>query len=164
MPPEGLGTGVDVRLGGAWSKAEADHPGGHPLGELQGGNDMAGLALVAGGPGGDADALGSQVVDDVLAGPARQGDGQDMGGRPRPHGNHVRDIEQFLPGVGAIWAVASVPARRPRSWPPPASRGRGFFTRGPMYRAPAPLGPPILWAETVTKSAPRALAEKVPRP
>ena len=29
-----------------------------------------------------------------------------------------------------------------------------------MYSAPMPLGPPILWAETVMRSAPRALAEK----
>ena len=67
VPPEGLDAGVDLRLGSAGSEAEADDPGGHPLGQLQGGDDMAGLALVAGGPGGDADALGSQVVDDVLA-------------------------------------------------------------------------------------------------
>ena len=33
-----------------------------------------------------------------------------------------------------------------------------------MYNAPIPLGPPILWAETVTKSAPSARAEKAPRP
>ena len=60
----------------------------------------------------------------------------------------------------AIWAVASVPARRPPSCPPPASSGFGFRTRGPMYRAPMPLGPPILWAEMVRKSAPSVFAEQ----
>ena len=60
----------------------------------------------------------------------------------------------------ASWAVASVPERRADSWPPPASRGRGLRTRGPMYSAPTPLGPPILWPEMVMKSAPRALAVK----
>ena len=60
----------------------------------------------------------------------------------------------------AIWAVASVPERRPPSWPPPGSRGRGFFTRGPMYSAPMPLGPPILWPEMEMKSAPRVFAAK----
>ena len=53
----------------------------------------------------------------------------------------------------AIWAVASVPERRPSSCPPPVSSGRRrtpFFT----YSAPIPLGAPILWPLTATRSAP----------
>ena len=55
----------------------------------------------------------------------------------------------------AIWAVASVPDRRPPSWPPPGSRGRRFRRAGAVYRAPAPLGPPILWADRLIRSTPQ---------
>ena len=43
---------------------------------------MAGLPPVTGGPGGNTDALGVQLADNVLAGVSRKGDGQDMGRVP----------------------------------------------------------------------------------
>ena len=49
-------------------------------------------------------------------------------------------------GFGAGPEAALLPAA--------GSRGFGIRTRGPMYTAPMPLGPPILWAEMVRKSAP----------
>ena len=55
----------------------------------------------------------------------------------------------------AIWAVASVPDRRPPSWPPPGSRGRRFRSSGAVYSAPTPLGPPILWADRLIRSTPQ---------
>ena len=61
---------------------------------------MAGLALVAGGAGGDAEALGGQVVDDVLAGPARQRDRQNVGG------SAVRDHRQIGNGSETLHSVS----------------------------------------------------------
>ena len=48
---------------------------------------------------------------------------------------------------------ASVPERRFRSWPPPKVRA-GICTPLRIYRAPAPLGPWILWELTVSRSMP----------
>ena len=61
---------------------------------------MAGLAPVAGGPGGDADALGPQVRDDVGAGVPHQGHRQDVGGLPLPHRHHPGNGQKFLPAIG----------------------------------------------------------------
>ena len=58
MAAEGGGAGVNVRFRGLGAEAQADDAAGHPLGELQGRHHLAGLALVAGGAGADADALG----------------------------------------------------------------------------------------------------------
>ena len=60
---------------------------------------MAGLALVAGGAGGDADAPAAQVVDDVLAGPARQRHRQNVGGRAVGDALAVGNGGQLLRGV-----------------------------------------------------------------
>ena len=48
VPLEGLGAGVDVGGGGLRAEAEADDAAGDLLRQLQGGDDMAGLALVDG--------------------------------------------------------------------------------------------------------------------
>ena len=100
MLPEGGCAAVDVRSGGLRAEAQADDAAGDLLRQLQGGDDMAGLALVAGGAGGDADALLPQVVDDVLAGPAHQGDGEHVG-RPAGSGEDLQigDGGQPLHGV-----------------------------------------------------------------
>src|SRR5215467_821997 len=46
----------------------------------------------------------------------------------------------------AIPATFSVPARAPRSWPPPLSRGSARCKADDrLIRAPTPLGPPNLW-------------------
>ena len=53
-----------------------------------------------------------------------------------------------------IWCVASVPERKPRSWPPPwicaSMRTRGLRR---MQSAPMPFGPYILCAVMVSRSA-----------
>ena len=59
----------------------------------------------------------------------------------------------------AIWAVASVPERRPFSWPPPRIMG-GNFRPPRMYRAPTPLGAWILCPLTVSRSTPSSLGVK----
>ena len=57
----------------------------------------------------------------------------------------------------AIPATFSVPARRPSSCPPPRSSGSSPCTPSATTSAPTPLGPPILCAESVTRSARSAL-------
>ena len=57
---------------------------------------MAGLALMAGGAGRDANALARQVVDDVLAGPAHQRDRQNKGGSAVGDQLQVGDSGQLL--------------------------------------------------------------------
>ena len=59
----------------------------------------------------------------------------------------------------AIWAVASVPERRPFSWPPPRISG-GNLRPLRMYRAPTPLGAWILWPLTASRSTPSSLGVK----
>ena len=59
----------------------------------------------------------------------------------------------------AIWAVASVPERRPPSCPPPRMRG-GSFSPLRMYSAPTPLGAWILWPLTDSRSTPSSLGVK----
>lgn len=61
------------------TEAQADYPAGDLLRQLQSCDHVTGLALVAGGAGGDADALAAQVIDNILAGPAYERDGEDMG-------------------------------------------------------------------------------------
>ena len=50
--PEGSRQGVNVLPGGLRAEADPDGPGGDLLGQAHGGEDMAGLPLVAGGTGG----------------------------------------------------------------------------------------------------------------
>jgi hypothetical protein len=52
----------------------------------------------------------------------------------------------------------SVPARQPRSCPPPR-KGLSASSSAPVRKtiAPTPFGPPILWADSVRASTPRAL-------
>ena len=71
-------TGIDLLFGGFGAEAEANHTAGNLFGKLQRCNDMAGLTLMAGGTGGNADALSGKIVDNVLAGPADQRNGEDM--------------------------------------------------------------------------------------
>lgn len=59
----------------------------------------------------------------------------------------------------AIWAVASVPERRPSSCPPPRIRGGSFSPRR-MYKAPIPLGAWILCPLTVSRSTPSSAGVK----
>ena len=68
--------------------------------ELHRGVDVAELAAVAGRAGGDADALGPQVRDDVGAGIPHQGHRQDVGGLPLPHRHNPGDGQQPLPAIG----------------------------------------------------------------
>ena len=79
--PQGGGQLVDLLFGALGAKADADDAAGGLLGQLQGCHHVAGLTLVAGGAGGDADALAAEVGDDVGAGPAHQGHGQHVGCR-----------------------------------------------------------------------------------
>ena len=97
---QGLGAGSDVSLGGLRAEAQADDAPGNALGQVQGGHYMAGLALMAGGAGGDADALAAQVVDDVLAGPPRQGHRQNVRGGAAADDLKVRDGGKLLRRVG----------------------------------------------------------------
>src|SRR3954447_10069287 len=60
----------------------------------------------------------------------------------------------------AIPATFSVPARRLSSCPPPRSKGSSPATPSSTTSAPTPLGPPILCAEKVPRSAPTALISK----
>ena len=58
----------------------------------------------------------------------------------------------------AMPATFSVPARAPRSWPPPLISGAGNGTAASRRTsAPTPLGAPILCPESVRRSAPSAL-------
>ncbi len=50
-------------------------------------------------------------------------------------------------------ATFSVPERRPCSWPPPQTSG-GMRAGVRTTRQPTPLGPPSLWAESASVSAP----------
>ena len=80
MIPEGLRAGVDLGEGGLGAEAQPDDTGSHPLRQAQSRHDLTGLPLMAGRTGGDADTLTAQIRHYVLAGPARHGNGQDMGG------------------------------------------------------------------------------------
>ena len=64
----------------------------------------------------------------------------------------------------AIAATFSVPARAPRSWPPPLMSGSRCRDSERLMSAPTPLGAPILWPEIVMKSAPSALISQENRP
>ena len=69
----------------------------------------------------------------------------------------------------AMPATFSVPARRPSSWPPPRSSGSSPCRPSASTSAPTPLGPPILCADSVSRSAPsrsdieRDFAERLDR-
>ena len=66
----------------------------------------------------------------------------------------------------AMAGTSSVPARRPPSCPPPNCRGRRT-TRGSRRRtnrAPAPLGPWILWEDRVSRAMPMAWTSRGIRP
>ena len=57
----------------------------------------------------------------------------------------------------AIAATASVPARWLRSWPPPRASGAPrLIPARAVTSAPAPFIPPILWADSMSASAPSA--------
>ncbi len=65
----------------------------------------------------------------------------------------------------AIAATFSVPARAPRSWPPPRISGSPRLkARLAATIAPAPFGPPILCADTAIASAPSAETSQAVRP
>src|SRR5262245_28034231 len=65
----------------------------------------------------------------------------------------------------AMPATFSVPARTPRSCPPPLMRGSGNgISASRLISAPTPLGAPILCPETVRRSAPSALISHAIRP
>ena len=71
MREEGVVERVDLLKGRLRAEAHADDARGGLFVEPEGADDMAGLALVAGGAGGDADALRAEIGDDVRAGPRR---------------------------------------------------------------------------------------------
>ena len=96
---EGVRQGVDVLPGGLGAKADADGPGGGLFIQAHGGENVACLSPVAGGPGGNADALLPKVADDVLAGVARQGHGEDVGRVRFPDKHKALNGPQALPGV-----------------------------------------------------------------
>ena len=80
MIPEGLRTGVDLGEGGLGAEAQPDDTGSHPLRQAQSRHDLTGLSVMTGGACGDADSLTAKIVYHILAGPARHGNGQHMGG------------------------------------------------------------------------------------
>ena len=99
---------------------------------------MAGLALVAGRPGGDADPPVRQVPHQHLAGVARQGDGADMGGIPGADHLQPRHPAQPLQGV-ALGALQLLPVLRP---PGGTGGGQGGDLGGGLGpRAQPPLLP-----------------------
>ena len=79
MAVQRLNAGVDFLKGGLRAEAQPDDAGGHPLWQLQRRYHLTGLALMAGGAGGNADSLTAKVRDDILAGPALQRYGQHVG-------------------------------------------------------------------------------------
>ena len=91
--------GVDVLLGGVLAEADAEGAGGFLFGKAQGGDDVAGLSPVAGAAGGDADALGAQVLHQILAGIARQGAAENVGRFRRAQQLQTGDGQQPLAGV-----------------------------------------------------------------
>ena len=66
------------------AEGDADGPVDDLGRQAHGREHMAPMALGAGRPGGDADALAAEVIDNVLAGVARQGEGEDMGASAWP--------------------------------------------------------------------------------
>ena len=90
---EGLDAGVDLLPGGLRTEAQAHHAAGGLFGQMQRGHHLAGLALVAGGAGGDADALRAELGDDVRARIADERDGEDMRGVAVPDAHHAIDGE-----------------------------------------------------------------------
>ena len=64
----------------------------------------------------------------------------------------------------AMPATFSVPARSPRSWPPPLMSGVEGSAASRLISAPTPLGAPILCPEMVRRSAPSALISHGIRP
>ena len=64
----------------------------------------------------------------------------------------------------AMAATFSVPARVRRSCPPPVSSGAKVTSSLARTMAPAPCGPPILWADRVSTSTPSALISTGKRP
>jgi len=80
----------------------------------------------------------------------------------RPHKTSTRTVSCSMAPSAAVTAAPnptmaatfSVPARRPCYCPPPRSKGSNPKTSSASTRAPAPLGPPSLWAESVRRSAP----------
>lgn len=98
--PDGICAGVYIGFRDGGPEAEPYDPGGCPFRQFQGGNDMAGLPLMAGGPGGDTDALTAQIIDNILTGPARKRDGEDMGRRAVSHKVQVRDGRKFFYRIG----------------------------------------------------------------
>src|SRR5581483_10793749 len=61
----------------------------------------------------------------------------------------------------AMPARFSLPARRPRSCPPPRNSGASSMPSA-MARAPTPIGPPSLCADKVTRSAPSPASGNLP--
>ena len=64
----------------------------------------------------------------------------------------------------AMAATFSVPARCPRSCPPPLISGAAMWMSPRRTSAPAPCGPPILCADSVSRSAPRSSMRQAMRP
>lgn len=100
MIPEGLRTGVDLGEGGLGAEAQPDDTGSHPLRQAQSRHDLTGLSVMTGGACGDADPLTAKIVYHILAGPARHGNGQDMGGLAATDDLEVRNGRQLFHGVG----------------------------------------------------------------
>ncbi len=103
---------------------------------------MAGLPPVAGGPGGDADPLAAELGDNVLAGVAGQGQGQNVGRVRRAHKTQIRYGPQLLPGVGLAGLHAGpalLQARQPQLHGPGESgdlgRGLGARPQPPLLAA-----------------------------
>ena len=124
------------------------------LGSLRGGVHMAGLPLVAGGAGreippvaeGSGRSPHSYIRGRVTArmwGPSRSRQAS-AGDRLRSRARvsafsaamcwmstaRVAAPARTAAAKAAIWAVASVPERRPSSWPPPRIRGGSFSPGG----------------------------------
>ena len=118
---------------------------------------MAGLALVAGGAGGDVDPPVAEEADHHLALVAGQGDSQDVGGGPRPDHAPARAP---APAAGAGVVVLQFrpcgPCPAP-GWPapPPPPRQRRRSGRWPPCRSagPSPVRPPGSAAASLSPAA-----------
>ena len=96
---QGLIQPVDIRPGGLRAEAQPDDTGSHPLRQAQSRHDLTGLAVMTGGACGYADPLTAKIVYHVLAGPARHGNGQHMGGCAVPDDLQIRDGAELFDGT-----------------------------------------------------------------
>ena len=72
---ERVGGGVNIGADRFGAETQTNDALLHTARQSQSFHDVTGQSFMTGGPGGNADSLRRQVIDDILTGPARQGDG-----------------------------------------------------------------------------------------